>query len=236
MAAITSAVIGGAGLVMGGIKAIDGAKRSKNAKNELNAYERETLDNAFKDISISTMGSDLLREENTRTSAGLTDALQQSGTRGIIGGIPRVVAATNEINQQAAKMLDDQVQNREYAIAGDNVRIEGMKERRDNDNIGALSSQVDAGRNDMWDGIMGGINAAGSMANSLGGLSSGARQAVDSVSTLNPQAIAPNLGPNTLPTADISGLANSGFRQLSNLKPRGTTYNTRPTANLGGLR
>lgn len=160
MAAVTAAVIGGAGLLMGGVKAIDGAKRSKNEKRELNAYERESLDNAFKDISISTMGSDLLREENARTSAGLTDAVQQSGTRGIIGGIPRVVSATNEINQEAAKMLDDQVQKRDYAIANDNIRIETMKNDIDNANIGALSSQVDAGRQDMWDGIMGGLSSA----------------------------------------------------------------------------
>jgi hypothetical protein len=160
MAAVTSAIIGGAGLVMGGVKAIDGASRSKKARQALNDYERQSLDNAFKDISISTMGSDLLREENARTSAGLTDALQQSGTRGIIGGIPRVIGATNEINQQAAKLLDDQVQRREYAIGTDNARIQGVKEDRDNANIGALSSQVDAGRQDMWDGITGGLSAA----------------------------------------------------------------------------
>ena len=106
------------------------------------------------------MGSDLLREENARTSAGLTDALQQSGTRGIIGGIPRVVSATNQINQDAAKLLDDQQQRREYAIAGDNARIEGITEDRDNGNIAGLSSQVDAGRQDMWDGIMGGLSGA----------------------------------------------------------------------------
>ena len=168
MAAATSLVLGTAGLVMGGVKAIDGAKRSKRARNELNAYERQSLDNAFKDVSISTMGSDLLREENARTSAGLTDALRQSGTRDIIGGIPRVIGATNEINQEAARLLDDQAIRREYAIAGDDIRIQGLNEERDAGNIGALSSQADAGRQDMWDGIMGGLSAAGSMANSIG--------------------------------------------------------------------
>jgi hypothetical protein len=167
MGAITSAVLGGAGLVMGAVKAIDGAKRSKKAQKELNDYERESLDNAFKDISINTMGSDLLREENSRTSAGLTDALQQSGARGIIGGIPRVVSATNEINREAAKLLNDQVEKRDYAIANDNIRIETMKNDRDNANISALSSQVDAGRQDMWDGIMGGLSGAISGVNSI---------------------------------------------------------------------
>ena len=143
MAAATA--IGLGGLALSGIQAIDGANRSKKAQRELNNYERQELNNAYENISVSTMGSDLLREENARTSANLVNSTQLGGTRSIIGGVPRVVSATNEINQEAAKMLDDQVKQREYAIAGDNSRIEGITENRDIANINALSSQVDAG-------------------------------------------------------------------------------------------
>lgn len=152
MAGITSAVLGTG---MGLYQAFSGSNREDNANRALNDYERQELDNAYKDIQISTMGSDLLREENARTSAGLIDTMQQAGTRAIIGGVPKVIGATNQINQQAAKMIDDQVMNRDYAIAGDNARIEGITENRDNANINALSSQSQAGRQDMWSGIMG---------------------------------------------------------------------------------
>lgn len=159
MAAVTSAVLGAAGLVMGDVKAYDGSKRASNAKNELNSYERESLDNAFKEIKISTLGADLLREENAKTSAGLTYASQLSGARGIMTNIPKIISGTHQINQEAAKLLDDQQMRREYAIAGDNARIEGMLENRDIANIGALSSQIDAGNQDMYEGIMGGLSA-----------------------------------------------------------------------------
>lgn len=172
MAAATA--IGLGGLALSGVQAIDGMNRSKKAQRELNNYERQELNNAFEDVQISTMGSDLLREENARTTANLVDATQMGGARTIIGGIPRVVGASNEINREAAKMLDDQVQRREYAIAQDNSRIEGITENRDIANINALSSQVDAGRQDMWAGFGSALSSAaymgrGMKANGSGG-------------------------------------------------------------------
>lgn len=173
MAAVSSAIIGGSGLVMSGVQAIDGMNRSKKAQRELNNYERQELDNAFENVQISTMGADLMREEGARTTANLVDATQMGGARTVIGGIPRVVGASNEINREAAKMLDDQVQRREYAIAGDNARIEGITENRDNANINALSSQVDAGRKDMWSGFGSALSSAAYMGRGMGANASG---------------------------------------------------------------
>ncbi len=160
MAAATTAILGGLGLGLSAYQAIDGANRSRKAKNELSDYERQTLDNAYKDIKISTMGSDLLREENARTTADMVNATQLGGTRAIIGGIPKIVGTTNQINQQAAQMLDGQVQKRDYAIAQDNARIEGITENRDIANIAGLSSQVETGRQDMWNGFSSALSSA----------------------------------------------------------------------------
>lgn len=152
MAAITTTALG---LGLGAYKAIDGANRRRDAERELDNYQRQELNNAYKEMPISTFGSDLLREENARTSANLVDALRMGGSRSIIAGIPKVVGMTNQINQEAAKMIDGQVINRNYAIAGDNARIEAMTEARDNQNIAGYSSQANAGRQDMMDGLMG---------------------------------------------------------------------------------
>ena len=167
MAAVTSAIVGAAGLGMSAYQAIDGKNRQKKAQRELNNYERQDLNNAYENIQISTMGSDLLREENARTSSNLVDATQMGGARTIIGGIPRIVGATNNINQEAAKLLNDQVQKREYAIAQDNARIEGITENRDIANIAGLSSQIDAGRQDMWSGFGSALSSAAYMGRGL---------------------------------------------------------------------
>lgn len=152
MAGVTTSVLG---LGLGAYKAIDGAKRTDDAEDAARNYDRVDLTNAYKEMPISTFGSDLLREENARTSANLVDALRMGGSRSILGGIPKVVGATNMINQEAAKMIDGQVINRNYAVAGDDIRIQQMREARDNANLAALSSQANAGRQDMMDGMMG---------------------------------------------------------------------------------
>lgn len=156
MAAGTAALInGGLSLGMGAYQAIAGNKQRKDALEELNNYDRQLLDNAFKDIQISTEGVDLMRDENARTSANLIDSASNAGSRAIIGSAPRVSAATNNLNSGIANYLDEANNRREYAIAGDNARIEGIIEDRDNANIAALSSQANAGRQDTFSGLMG---------------------------------------------------------------------------------
>lgn len=169
MAAVTTGVIG---IAAAGYQVYNAQQQKKKAQNELNDYERQELNNAFENVKISTMGSDLLREENARTSGSLVDATRMGGARTVIGGIPKIVAGTNEVNQQAAKMLDDQVQQREYAIAGDNARIEGITENRDNANISALSSQIDSANQDFWNGINSGITSANYLMKGVEGIKS----------------------------------------------------------------
>ena len=200
MAAITSAAVGAVGLGMSAYQAIDGANRQKKAQRELNNYERQELNNAFENVQISTMGSDLLREEGARTTANLVDATQMGGARTIIGGIPRVVGASNEINREAAKMLDDQVQNREYAIAGDNTRIEGITENRDIANIAGLSSQINAGRQDMWSGFGSALSSAAYMGRGL-----------KEMKGTN------NVAPSTIATQEIGNNVVSGINKATNI-------------------
>lgn len=188
-AAITSAAIG---VAAAGYQIHQGEQQKKKAKRALDSYERQELDNAFKDVEISTFGSDLLREENARTSAGLVDAAQQGGSRSIIGAIPKIVAGTNSINQEAAKLIDDQFINREYAIASDNARIEGITENRDVSNIAGLSSQYNAGRQDSWNGVMGLASSAAYLGRNLSGPQTAQpRQQVKPVSSIAPAGAVP---------------------------------------------
>jgi len=152
MAAVTSSLIG---VGISGYMAAEGAKEKRQAKDSMNRYERQTLDNAFKDMPISTLGSDYLREENQRTAADVTEASRYGGMRGIFGNIPKIQAFTNSANREGQLILDEQVQKRNYAIAGDNVDIRTMNELRDRENLAALSSQFQSGKQDMYNGLSG---------------------------------------------------------------------------------
>jgi len=155
MAAITSSL-----LVAGvsGYMAYDASERERKAKNEMNNYERQTLDNAFKDIPISTVGSELMREENQRTAADLIDASRNGGIRGVFAGIPKIQSFTNTSNREARAYLDDQDIKRNYAIAGDNQNLRGIRENRDNANISSLSNQEQKAYSDKWNGISGAVS------------------------------------------------------------------------------
>lgn len=178
MAAVTTVAIG-AGLAAYQIANAESQK--KKTRKELNNYERQTLNNAFEDIPISTEGIDYVRDENARATATLVDTLQGGDARTVVGGIPQVVAANNQLAGEAARYMENQYNRRNYAIAQDNARIEGITENRDISNINALSSQEQAAKQDLWNGI----NSLGSTvaygARNLSANQPAARPAVESI-------------------------------------------------------
>lgn len=194
-----SLVNGVLGTGLGIFQAFQGSKDKKRAERELNDYERQTLTNAYDNIQISTVGSDLMTQESQRTTANVTDAARNSGLRGVLGGVPKIQAQNNSANQEARKYLDDQVNQRQYSKAEDEVRLRKMKEDRDIANIAALSSQVDAGKQDMWNGIIGGFKGVSSLANSFSGsgdklLSEGGNKNPTESGTVSNNPSAPSYG------------------------------------------
>jgi len=116
-----------------------------------------------------------------------------------------VVVPVFILNADAAANLDNQGMRRAYAIAGDNARIEGITEDRDNANISALSSQANAGRQDMWSGIMGaasGLGAAGR------GITPGAAEPAAGATAFTNTGVAPT-GPSQYPAYNAFDFSNS---------------------------
>jgi hypothetical protein len=151
-AAVTGTIIG-AGVA--GYTIYNSERQRKEAQDDLNDYERQDLENAFENIQISTMGSDLAKEEAAGNAATMIDTLQRGGTRAIFGGLPKVQEYLTGVNNQAAQYLDAQQTRRDYAAAQDNQRIRDITENRDNQNITALSSQINAGKEGVMNGVMG---------------------------------------------------------------------------------
>jgi len=166
-AAITSAAIGtGLGLV----QAIGGAKQKKDAQSAINNYDRVDISadaNPYRNMQISTAGSDLATEENQRMSASALGTLQGGGIRGILGGLPQLVSANNSANRNIQVDLDRQNQDRSLRIAQGEERLLGMRENRDIQNLNNLSSQYNAGNQDMWSGISGAASGLTSLAGQI---------------------------------------------------------------------
>lgn len=165
MAGLTTALVtAGAGLIGSGLQMFGASKDRKKARQALDNYERQDISseaNPYRNMRISTLGSDLAREENQRTTANAYDVLGTAGDRAILGGIGKVVASNNAANRQAQIDLDQQMLNREQAIAGGEMNLMGMREARDNQNIAAINSQLGAAQQRSDSGMMGMVSSIG---------------------------------------------------------------------------
>jgi len=141
---IASAVSGGLGFAGGIYQAINGAKEQREAKAALDAYERQQLTNVAEGLQVSTLGSDLQREEQARLSSGQVQAARESGTRGMLGALGKIEAGNQRVMQQTGADLDMQQKQIDQMRAEDEARIRSMQENREQNDINALSSQYQA--------------------------------------------------------------------------------------------
>lgn len=160
MAAATSIAMAGIGILGSGYKALQGAKDAKDAKNALNNYKRQEFQNVADGMQVSTLGAELQTESQARLASSQTSALQGAGVRGLVGGLGRVEAGNQEVTQGIAADLDQKQKDIDQIKAQDQSRIRDMQEARENADIAGLSSQYNAGKQQMWDGI-GGIAQTG---------------------------------------------------------------------------
>lgn len=151
--ATSIALIGGAASAY---QAISGAEAAKSAENALRDLPIPELVNSYENLQVSTLGADLQRQESARMAAAGVEALQGAGVRGVVGGVGRVQAQGQLINQQIAADLDRQQKELDQARAAAQMNIQGMKEQRYRADVSALSSQINQG-NQMFQAGLGGI-------------------------------------------------------------------------------
>lgn len=188
MAAITTAAIG---VAAAGYQVHQGAQQKKEAKDALKSFERQDLDNAFEDLPISTIGSEIMQAQNSGTVATVTDAARGAGARGVFAAIPRIQAESNNANKEIQGYLDKQVQERNLNIARDNQRIRGIQENRDNNELQGIGQLMETGEQNMWSGGKGIMNSLMGLA---GNIDSAPNPQVDSVGSVTPEGLKPTGG------------------------------------------
>jgi len=163
MGVATATAIVGVGISV--YKTIDEAKKKKAAAKALEALEQPELKNAAENLQVSTLGSDLQREENARLASTQTEALRESGTRGVIGGSGLVEARNQKLNRDLASGLDQQQKDIDKMKATDDLNIRTTAENRHNANVTALSSQYNAAAQAQNTAMGNAISSAGTAAN-----------------------------------------------------------------------
>lgn len=232
----SSAITGGLSAGIGIYQTIQGAKEKRDAQKELENYKRQELENVAEDLQASTLGADRKLAEQSRLASTQIGALQGGGTRALLGGLGRVEAGNQAVNDQITADLDQQRKDIDAMIASDNANIRNMQENRENADINALSSQYQSGKNYMNMGIGNALQGIGSVANQFG------KRAIDEppippkidFSSNNSKSTTPN---NALSTGVMTKSGGSGMNAVSGygvdefgnkiIAPTNTTFNPR---------
>jgi hypothetical protein len=139
---------------------VKSSEREKAIQGQLDGYQRKTLDNAYKNTKlVSTIGTNIMREESSRNMATAMNSLGSAGTRAIIGAAPKTVAEQNNVGRTIQQNLDEQIIKANYAIAGDDVRVKGMQEQRENADLAGLGNAINVANQDANTGMNTALNA-----------------------------------------------------------------------------
>lgn len=162
---IGTAVVG-AGL--GVYQTLEGAKQKEQARKALEEYKRQELKNVGENLTVSTLGTDALREEQSKLTAQQLESLSGGGNRSLVGGLGRVEAGNQAINDRIASSLDEKQKEIDMIVAEDEARIRNMTENRELGDVSALSSQYNAGNEAMQQGIGQTVQGIGMAFNQFG--------------------------------------------------------------------
>lgn len=184
MAAVTGAVIAAGTAAYSISQSVKAAKEKKAAANAIANQKAPELNNAGENLRVSTLGSDLQRQEQQQLAANQTQAAQEAGTRGVIGSVGKIAAGNQAVNAQTAANLDEQQKNIDFFKAQDSANIRGMEEGRFKDKLAALSSQYNSA-NQMQQQSIG---------NAMSSLSNGVNQYAYLNSLKTPKAPKPDSG------------------------------------------
>ncbi len=163
-AAVTSAAIGAA---TSGYQIYQGIQEKKQAQRALNEFQPQDLVNPYLDMPISTVGSDYMMEQASINNANMVEAARNGGSRGIFTAIPQIVKYNNDANREVATYLDNQITERNYAIAGDQKAIRQIQENRDAAELEGIGTAIESGRQNMWAGTRGAGASAMYAANNI---------------------------------------------------------------------
>lgn len=164
MATATAAV----GLAGGAAKFFEGRSMQKKAERFIDNFEWQDLENPYKDLQVSTLGSDLRTEQANIGAATTTEALRSGGARGL-ANLAKVEAQRNLTNREIAADLDEQQKKIDYSAAGQDVVNQNMVEKRQEDELAGYGQMMNVGMGMKSQGIDNAVNAVGAFGQGAGG-------------------------------------------------------------------
>lgn len=224
--AVSTAIVGGIGAAGGVAKFFEGQQLYRDAQKAINEFKWQDLSNPYQNQQVSTLGSQLQTEQANLAAAQDVGALQQGGTRALVGGLGRVEAQRNLVNRNVAANLDEQQKAINTAIANQEVANQQMRETRQANELQGYGQMMNVGLGMKYGGISDIANAAGAAGTALSGMypegfGAGETPQVEQLSQITPQGTtyANSLTNKPLPQLRQFGPTPDWMDALQNFKP-----------------
>lgn len=151
---------------------ISGNKLAKQAKKEIDNYQRQDLVNPYEGVQVSTLGADRQREDIARSMATNANLAAMGGSRAILGLTPQMMAQQIQQEAQIAANLDEQEKQRQQLIARGNEMVQNMTETREQQDLAGLGQMWNVGRQERTNGINNLVKTGISTANAFASMPS----------------------------------------------------------------
>lgn len=213
---------------------VGGRKMAREARKEIDDYQRQDLTNPYEGLQVSTLGADRQRQDLARSIATLANQAAMGGSRAILGLAPQLLAQQNQQTAQIAAELDQQEKQRQQLIARGNEMVQNMTEVREQQDLAGLGQMWQTGRAETMNSVNNLVQTGLSTANAFANMQNGGNSG-----TTNTGGVGSNIGiQKILHGADVSyaqnpisnGYISNGIVPNFGFNPGGifaspTTYN-----------
>lgn len=158
-----STIAAGAGLALSGASTIKNIADSKQYKDELHNLEVPELTNDFENIQLPTYGTDRAIENTNVTIANMSDIARSGGARTAMGAIPQLLGYSRDVFGDIKERTDEQMLDREYAIAGGESENKKIRENRYLGEIQGYGQAIASSQQNIWNGLSEMLGAASMM-------------------------------------------------------------------------
>jgi len=172
MAAITSAIVAGAGLALNAYQTYQGVQQSEAAAKsaaDIGAQQKMLAEqNRVAGVQVPQLGYQLAQQSGAQRTANQVQALQGAGAAAVLGGLPGVGQQGTAQDLQLAAQLDQAKYERDTFVAQQEQAMQARKVAQQND---FLSTQLQGaqmaraqGQNNINAGITGAAGTLGALA------------------------------------------------------------------------
>ena len=165
MAAVTSAIVA---VGTAGYQIANAEKQKKDAKQAIRDFKSQDLVNPYEAITVDTTKSDQQTEANLSNFATATEALRESGSRGVFSGIPRLTEANQILQEAISADLSKQARENKILFAQGEENIRAIRENREALALQGLGQQLQTARQDSASGISNAVSGLLALDSALG--------------------------------------------------------------------